>query len=411
MATPVDTAVRAAPATAAKPSPTPGLPAPPAAAANLPEALPAEAPKPGAAAEPAPAEALKSLLQRLRPWFIALVIAVVLAGLAFGLWWWFLREKPPDGITLYGNVDVRQVSLAFNANERVSEMRANEGERVKQGQVLGVLVTTTLKLHIAQAQAQSGIQEQALRRLQSGSRPQEISQARAGVAAARAEATKASQQYQRLQAISSSTTGRAVIRQDLEAASSTQAVMRAQLNSAGKTLELAVAGPRKEDIDQARAQLDAAKAELGVLKQQLADAELKSPMDAVVRSRLLEPGDMATPQRPAYALTITNPVWVRAYISETDLGRVKPGEAARVLTDSHPDQALSGCVGYISSVAEFTPKTVQTAELRTSLVYEIRIYVDDPDNRLRQGMPATVRLPTDITLCAKTDASGATRHE
>ena len=197
----------------------------------------------------------------------------------------------------------------------------------------------------------------------------------------------------------------------MDAASSTQAVSRAQLDSAGKTLELAVAGPRKEDIGQARARLDAAKAELSVLKQQLADAELKSPIDAVVRSRLLEPGDMATPQRPAYALTITNPVWVRAYISETDLGRVKPGEAARVLADSHPDQALGGCVGYVSSVAEFTPKTVQTAELRTSLVYEIRIYVDDPDNRLRQGMPATVRLPTDVTLCAKPDPSGAMHRE
>ena len=404
---------RAAPSTSVAATPKIAPTVPGSAAASTPETAAAPAPQVPAAAmaKPAPADAPKSLLQRLRPWFIALVIVVVLAGLAFGLWWWFLRDEPPDGITLYGNVDVRQVSLAFNANERVAEMRASEGERVKQGQILGVLVTTTLKLHIAQAQAQSGIQEQALRRLQSGSRPQEISQARAGVAAARAEATKASQQYERLQAISSNTNGRAVSRQDLDAASSMQAVSQAQLDSAGKTLELAVAGPRKEDIGQARARLDAAKAELSVLKQQLADAELKSPIDAVVRSRLLEPGDMATPQRPAYALTITNPVWVRAYISETDLGRVKPGEAARVLTDSHPDQALSGCVGYISSIAEFTPKTVQTAELRTSLVYEIRIYVDDPDNRLRQGMPATVRLPTDITLCAETDASRATRHE
>jgi HlyD family secretion protein len=384
------------------------VPAPAAAAAANPPSTPG---KPPASIAAAPAEAPKSLLQRLRRWFIILAIVVVLAGLASGLWWWFIREKPQDGITLYGNVDVRQVSLAFNANERVAKMRVSEGERVKQGQVLGVLVTTTLKLHIAQAQAQSGIQEQALRRLQLGSRPQEISQARAGVAAAQAEATKASQQYQRLQAISSSTNGRAVSRQDLDAASAMLAVSQAQLDSAGKTLELVVAGPRKEDIAQARAGLDAAKAELAVLTQQLADAELKSPIDAVVRSRLLEPGDMATPQRPAYALTITNPVWVRAYISETDLGRVKPGEAARVVTDSHPDQALSGCVGYISSVAEFTPKTVQTAELRTSLVYEIRIYVDDPDNRLRQGMPATVRLPTDITLCAKPDPSGATRRE
>jgi HlyD family secretion protein len=393
----------AAPGAAVAPEPATAAPA-----RQAPAAVTA---KPVAAAESTPAEAPKSLLQRLRPWFIALVIVVVLAGLAFGFWWWFLREKPPDGITLYGNVDVRQVSLAFNANERVAEMRASEGERVKHGQVLGVLVTTTLKLHIAQAQAQSGIQEQTLRRLQSGSRPQEISQARAGVAAAQAEATKASQQYQRLQAISSSTNGRAVSRQDLDAASSTQAVTRAQLDNAGKILELAVLGPRKEDIEQGRAQLDAAKAELGVLKQQLADAELKSPIDAVVRSRLLEPGDMATPQRPAYALTIINPIWVRAYISETDLGRVKPGEAARVVTDSQPDQPLSGCVGYISSVAEFTPKTVQTAELRTSLVYEIRIYVDDPDNRLRQGMPATVRLPIDITFCAKAHPLGATRHE
>ena len=337
------------------------------------------------------------------------MIVGIVAGLAFGLWWWLLREKTPDGITLYGNVDVRQVSLAFNANERVAEMRANEGDRVKQGQVLGVLVTTTLELHIAQAQAKSSIQEQALRRLRSGSRPQEISQARAGVAAARAEATKASEQFRRLQAVSRSTDGRAVSRQDLDAASATQAVTQAQLDSAGKALELVVLGPRKEDIQQARAQLDAANAELGVLRQQLADAQLKSPIDAVVRSRLLEPGDMATPQRPAYALTITDPVWVRAYISETDLGRVKPGEAAQVVTDSQPDQPLDGCVGYISSVAEFTPKTVQTAELRTSLVYEIRILVKDPDNRLRQGMPATVKLPTEITLCAKTQASGAAR--
>ncbi len=396
---------RAAPSTSAAVAPKIVATPPGAAAAPAPVVAVA----PDAAAKPARGEAPKSLWQLRRPWFIAAVIVVVLTGLAFGIWWWVLRGKPPDGITLYGNVDVRQVSLAFNANERVAELRANEGDRVKQGQILGVLVTTTLKLHIAQAQAQSVIQEQALRRLQSGSRPQEISQARAGVAAAQAEATRASQQLQRLQAVSRSTDGRAVSRQDLDAASSTQAVTQAQLDNAGKALELVVLGPRKEDIEQARAKGDAARAELGVLKQQLADAELKSPIDAVVRSRLLEPGDMATPQRPAYALAITDPVWVRAYISETDLGRVKPGEAARVVTDSQPDRPLSGCVGYISSVAEFTPKTVQTAELRTSLVYEIRILVNDPDNRLRQGMPATVQLPTEVTLCAKTEALGATR--
>ena len=342
---------------------------------------------------------------------IALVTAAVVVGLAAGLWWWSHQEKLSDDITLYGNVDVRQVSLAFNANERVAEMRANEGDRVKQGQVLAVLVTTTLKLHIAQAQAQSSVQEQALRRLQLGSRPEEISQARAGVAATRAEAIRASQQFQRLQAISRSTEGRAVSQQDLDAARSAQAVTRAQLDNAGKTLQLAVVGARKEDIDQARAQWDAAKAELDVLKQQLVDAELKAPIDAVVRSRLLEPGDMTSPQQPAYTLVLTSPVWVRAYIPETELGRVTPGEPVRVVTDSHPDQSLIGRVGYISSVAEFTPKTVQTTDLRTSLVYEIRINVDDPNNHLRQGMPATVHLSANIAARAKFVASEATKHE
>jgi HlyD family secretion protein len=327
-----------------------------------------------------------------RPKLAVIVIAIALVVLAAGLTWWLNRSAPPGGITLYGNVDVRQVSLAFNASERVAAMRVSEGDRVRVGQVLAVLETTTLQLRIAQAQAQSRVQEQVLQRLQAGSRPQEIAQARASVAAAEAEANKARQQFQRVQGTSSSTGGRAVSRQELDAATAAQAVAEAQLQSARKGLQLTLAGPRKEDIGQAQAQLEAAKAELALMRQQLDDAELKAPVDAVVRSRLLEPGDMASPQRPAYALAITNPKWVRAYISETALGRVKPGQMAQVVIDSLPDRALAGRVGYISSVAEFTPKTVQTEDLRTSLVYEIRVNVDDPEDRLRLGMPATVHL-------------------
>jgi HlyD family secretion protein len=128
------------------------------------------------------------------------------------------------------------------------------------------------------------------------------------------------------------------------------------------------------------------------MNHQLTEAELKAPIDAVVRARLLEPGDMASPQRPAFTLAITDPKWVRAYVAEPDLGRVRAGQDARVSTDSQPGEAIAGKVGYISSVAEFTPKTVQTEELRSSLVYEIRVMVDDPQDRLRLGMPATVRL-------------------
>ncbi len=315
-----------------------------------------------------------------------------IAALAIAAWFWSNRGAGGGDIVLYGNVDVRQVSLAFNASERVAEMRVEEGERVSRGQVLAALDTSTLELRVAQAQALLVAHGEMLRRLEAGSRPEEIAQARANFAGATAEAERARGQFERLQAISATTGGRAVSRQEIAGASAALQVAQAKMLGARKAQELAIAGPRTEDIAQARAQRDAAAAALALLKQQLSDSQLKAPVDAVVRSRLLEPGDMASPQRPAYALALMHPKWVRAYVSEVDLGRIKPGEAAKVTIDSAPDRPIPGRVGFISSVAEFTPKSVQTEELRTSLVYEIRVNVDDPDDRLRLGMPATVRL-------------------
>jgi len=317
----------------------------------------------------------------------ALVITVaVLAG------WYFTREQgDTDTLVLFGNVDIRQVSLAFNGSERVVDMRVQEGDRVEAGQVLATLDTRTLLLQIAQAEAQIDVQKQVLLRLKNGTRPEEVAQTRAEVAAARADADLATQQLKRLQDIEQ-TSGEAISQQDLDNARSREKVALAQLANRRKARQLAVIGPRKEDIAQAEAQLNVSKAELAVLRHQLSLAELKAPMNAVVRSRLLEPGDMASPQRPVYALAITDPKWVRAYVSEVDLGHIKPGMSASVTTDSHPDEPIQGRVGYISSVAEFTPKIVQTEELRTSLVYEVRIFVDDASDHLRLGMPATVHI-------------------
>src|SRR5262249_46207556 len=129
------------------------------------------------------------------------------------------------------------------------------------------------------------------------------------------------------------------------------------------------------------------------------------PVDAVVRTRILEPGEMASPQKPVLLLAVIDPKWIRAYVTETDLGKVKAGMSAKVAVDSFPDRQFSGWVGFISPVAEFTPKTVQTTELRTSLVYEVRVFVKDPDNELHLGMPATVYLVTGEPDAASSDAA------
>jgi membrane fusion protein PltH len=131
------------------------------------------------------------------------------------------------------------------------------------------------------------------------------------------------------------------------------------------------------------------------LRQELADARLVAPVDAVIRTRLMEPGEMASPQRPVFSLAVTDPKWVRAYVAEPDVGRLKTGMTASVALDSFPNRRFNGWVGFISPVAEFTPKTVETTELRTSLVYEVRVFVKDPSDQLHLGSPASVYLPTD----------------
>jgi HlyD family secretion protein len=146
-------------------------------------------------------------------------------------------------------------------------------------------------------------------------------------------------------------------------------------------------------VSQGEAQLQSQQASLAILQQQLKDAELRAPVDAVVRSRVVEPGEISSPQKTAFTLAIVDPKWVRAYIAESDLGAVHEGLRATVSVDAFPNRRFEGWIGFISPSAEFTPKAVETRELRSSLVYEIRVFVKDPDDQLRLGSPATVHLP------------------
>ena len=165
-----------------------------------------------------------------------------------------------------------------------------------------------------------------------------------------------------------------------------------------KSLDLMLIGPRVEEIAEAEARLRGNEAQLAYLRQLLKDAELVAPDNAIVRTRLMEPGELASPQRPVFSLAIISPKWVRAYVSEKYLGLVRQKMKATISVDTFPNRVFDGWVGFISPVAEFTPKTVQTEDLRTSLVYEVRVFVTDPNDELRLGMPATVHLPRDAVM-------------
>jgi HlyD family secretion protein len=325
---------------------------------------------------------------------LTITVLVALVAVAAAIWWFASRHGTPKALVLYGNVDLRQVDLPFNASERVIAVLAQEGDHVKQGQLLAQLDTTRLEPQIVKAQADAAAEQEVVNRLRAGSRPQETAQARANVESAQADAANARSQYDRLLSLATSSGGRAVSHQDIDSAKATVDMADAKLAVNRKALDLSVAGPRKEDIAQAEAQLRSDEAQVALLQRQLADANLTAPLDAVVRSRIVEPGEIASPQKSAFTLAITDPKWVRAYISEPDLGHVREGRRASITVDAFPNRPFEGWVGFISPVAEFTPKEVQTQELRSSLVYEIRVFVKDPGDDLRLGMPATVQLTT-----------------
>jgi len=321
-----------------------------------------------------------------------IIIISAAAIIAVSLWRLFLHRAPENEIVLHGNVDIRQVDLAFNANERIERVLVEEGDRVKAGQLLATLDRQRLEYQVLQADAQVRAQENVVAALEAGTRPEDIRKARADMAAAAAEARNAELTFNRLQQLEEKDL---ISKQQADDAKAAADSSLARLQAAKEALNLAVAGPRKEDIQAAKATMNALREALAVARRNLSYADLYAPSDGVIQSRILESGDMASPQKPVFTLALTDPLWVRAYVSETDLGKIHPGMAAEVLTDSFPGKRYPAWVGFISPSAQFTPKSVETREVRTSLVYQVRVFVKDPQNELRLGMPATVVIHFD----------------
>jgi HlyD family secretion protein len=309
------------------------------------------------------------------------------------------RAAATGALRLHGNVELRDAQLAFFSQELVATVLVEEGDRVEQGQLLATLRTERLDAEIAAAQAAVASQQALVDRLQHGTRPEEIEQARSEVTAAEVRAANGERDVGRLQA----TVGKgAASAQALDDAQAALDVARADLAVRQQALALALAGPRQEDRAQAQATLDQRRAELDVLDRRRVDSELRAPASGTIRSRVLEPGETASPERPAFTLALDDPKWVRAWVPEPELGRIALGLRATIRSDSFGGRSYEGWIGFISPVAEFTPKTVETDELRTLLVYEVHVFVKDPEHELPLGIPVTV----DVDLGSRGDGTG-----
>ena len=317
---------------------------------------------------------------------IAFVGAVLLAASV----WLGTRPAQNGGpLTLTGNVEVRQVNIAFKVAGRIAKLLFDEGARVDEGQTLAELDKVYFNESLAQLRAQRDQMTANLAKIEAGNRPEEIAQAEAAVAEREATVLNAQQTLDRAEQLLKTSAG---TRKAYDDAIAAKRQGEAQLNSARQALRLMQIGSRKEDVDAAKAQLADKEAAVAMSARQLADAELKAPSRGVVLSRVREAGAIVNAGEPVFVLSLTTPVWVRTYVTEVDLNRVAPGMEVDVTTDGPNLKPIKGRIGFISPTAEFTPKTVETRELRTALVYRLRIVVDDPDGGLRQGMPVDVKV-------------------
>jgi HlyD family secretion protein len=330
---------------------------------------------------------------------LKVLVPVLVLLIAVAAAWWYQRadKVPSNTLQLQGNVDIRQVELAFNGSERIAEVRVREGDRVSKDQVLAVLDTERLAQALARAEAEVAAQRQVVARLVAGSRPQEIRKARADVQAAEVDLRNARATQMRDQELAGKNF---ISQQQADNSRAAAESAAARLTAAQEALRLVEAGSRKEDIAAAQATLAALEAALALAQRNLGDASLRAPADGVVENRILEPGDLASPQKAVFTLALTEPLWVRTYVAEADLGRIRTGARAEIATDSFPDKRYRGWIGFISPTAEFTPKSVETREVRTALVYQVRAFVCDAANELRLGMPATVTVRIDQPLPA-----------
>ncbi len=388
-----------------------------------------------------------------KPLRILLIVVLIAAGIVLYMWRTGQFAGPRNNIQVSGNLEMTLVDISFKTAGRMIDLTVREGDSVKKGQVIARLdaaqleqqklrdvaavasaqstydqLKTTIEYQqatidsdIAARQAELAQQQAHLDELNAGSRPAEIRQADSSVNEARAQMELARSDWERAQTLYKNTD---ISTSQFDQARTKFSAANAVLAQAEDRARLVQEGPRKEEIAGARAQLaraqaavgtaqanridlrrkqeqlvqlradiDRARAQVGITEAQLNDTTISSPIDGVVLVKSAEPGEVIAAGTSIVRIGDVDHPWLRAYVGETDLGRVKLGTQVNLTTDSYPGKIYHGVVSYISSQAEFTPKQIQTKEERVKLVYRIKVDVDNANHELKNNMPVDAVIP------------------
>jgi len=314
---------------------------------------------------------------------------LLVAGLVLFLSFRFREPREEGALSLSGNVEVTEYDMGFKFSGRVEKLFTDEGLKVTKGEPLASLDRAELESQAAQARAYVKESEVRLKELRTGSRPQEIEQAKANLRFVEAELEKAQKDYERAERLFQKD---AISVSQFDAAKSAYDSRVAQQKSTQEVLSMVKEGPRKEEISAAEQRLQQARAALLTIEERLKDAVIYAPASGVVIRKNIELGETVGPGTPVFTLGDLKDPWIKVYVKEDRLGLVKLGQKAKITVDSYPGKVYEGTVTFISSEAEFTPKNVQTKEERVKLVFGVKVRVKNVNDELKPSMPADVKI-------------------
>ena len=320
------------------------------------------------------------------------ILILLAAAIAAGMYLYprlTRKTEPQNQITLSGNIEAHESLVSFKVQGRIVDLPVEEGQRVEPGALLARLDDADYMQKVRIGEATVNVRESNLALMLAGTREQEVSASEQTMINAQADLEEKKLDYDRAQRLFSKDE---LSTQDRDLANTALKRAEATFRAAQQRYNEAVEGSRKEDIAIARANLGAANADLGLSRVNLDYTTLRAPSAGVITVREAELGEVVIPGTPVVTLADLDHIWLRAYIAETDLGRIRWGQEATITTDTYPGKQYRGRISFISSSAEFTPKSVQTYKERITLVYRIKIDVDNPNYELKPGMPADARI-------------------